>query len=73
MALVLAAFGIFGVLAFSVSQRTREFGIRMARGAHSSAVLRMAVSNGLKMITVAELALYRLESESAKFWEQLGW
>jgi 3,4-dihydroxy 2-butanone 4-phosphate synthase/GTP cyclohydrolase II len=29
--------------------------------------------HGLKMITVAELALYRLESESAKFWEQLGW
>ena len=31
------------------------------------------IRHGLKMITVAELALYRLESESAKFWEQLGW
>ena len=31
------------------------------------------IKHGLKMITVAELALYRLESESAKFWEQLGW
>lgn len=31
------------------------------------------MKHGLKMITVAELALYRLESESAKFWEQLGW
>ena len=31
------------------------------------------IRHGLKMITVGELALYRLESESAKFWEQLGW
>jgi len=31
------------------------------------------IKHGLKMITVAELALYRLESESAKFWELLGW
>jgi 3,4-dihydroxy 2-butanone 4-phosphate synthase/GTP cyclohydrolase II len=31
------------------------------------------IKHGLKMITVAELALYRLESESAKLWEQLGW
>jgi 3,4-dihydroxy 2-butanone 4-phosphate synthase/GTP cyclohydrolase II len=31
------------------------------------------IKHGLKMITVAELALYRLESEPAKFWEQLGW
>ena len=31
------------------------------------------IKHGLKMITVAELALYRLESESAKFWDQLGW
>jgi 3,4-dihydroxy 2-butanone 4-phosphate synthase/GTP cyclohydrolase II len=32
-----------------------------------------SIKHGLKMITVADLALYRLESESAKFWEQLGW
>ena len=31
------------------------------------------IRHGLKMITVAELALYRLESESSQFWEQLGW
>jgi 3,4-dihydroxy 2-butanone 4-phosphate synthase/GTP cyclohydrolase II len=31
------------------------------------------IQHGLKMITVAELALYRLEAESAKFWDQLGW
>lgn len=56
LALLLAAIGIFGVLAFSVSQRTREFGIRMALGARSGDVVRMVAGNGLK-ITSAGIAL----------------
>lgn len=56
LALVLAAFGIFGVLAFSVSQRTREFGIRKALGARSVDVLRTVVNHGLK-ITSAGIVL----------------
>lgn len=52
LALALAAVGIFGVLAFAVSQRTREFGIRMALGAHSNDVLRLVIAGGFKIVAI---------------------
>ena len=49
LALVLAAVGIYGMMAYLVSQRTRELGIRIALGARPSAVLRMIVSHALAL------------------------
>ena len=55
VALALAVVGIYGVVAWNVAQRTREFGIRQALGADARAILRLVVRHGMRVVLLGLL------------------
>jgi len=66
VALALAMLGIYGVVSFSVSQRTREVGLRMALGAEPGRVVRMVVREGIGVALVGLVPGFLLSLAAAQ-------
>jgi len=72
IALMLAVIGLYGILAYTVTQRTREFGVRFALGARGGEVVRLVVARGMRLVVVG-LAFGMLGAIAASrlLWSQL--
>ncbi len=66
LALVLATIGLYGIVSYTVSRRTREVGIMMSLGADGATVSRMLMSNGLKLVVVGSVTGIAMAFAAAK-------
>jgi predicted permease len=71
LAMILGAVGLYGVLSYVVAERTREIGVRMALGATASAVRRMVVSQGARVVLIGALVGLAVALASTRFLETL--
>lgn len=71
MALLLAAIGIHGLLAFAVSSRTQEIGVRMALGARNADIVNMTMGEGLKLGLIGTAAGLLLAYGAGRFLQSL--
>src|SRR5262249_29619369 len=71
LAMLLAAIGLYGVLAYSVSQRTQEIGIRISLGARSRDVLRLVIGQGAKLVSIGVITALAAALVLTRFLESL--
>jgi putative ABC transport system permease protein len=71
LAVVLAAVGVYGVVAYLVTQRTREIGVRMALGAKQSEVVRLMLWQGLRPAVVGMAVGLGVAAAAGRFVQQL--
>lgn len=71
LAVVLASMGLYGVLAYSISQRTNELGIRIALGASTPVIARMVIGQGMKPAAAGIVAGLLLGSAATRLLQSL--